>query len=295
MPIKTGKPPRLHPQAITAGKDLKQKKYNMDSVQIDLFPDLKVRRTRPSKEYGEFTDKFKVKHTTDDCYTPEAVYNAVRDWTVKEFGLEGRNIVRPFWPGGDFETYDYPENCVVIDNPPFSIYDKILKFYTEEGIDFMLFGPTLTLFKRYDCCYIVTGVTVTYANGAKVNTSFVTNIDKVNRIRCDRSLKEAIEEAGKSKKAELPVIKYPDCVVSSSLLCKASRVDFRVMKEDCAFIGYIGGQRIFGGGFLLSDRAAADRASADRASADRAVARRTIVPELDENAKAILKRLNKNT
>ena len=265
----------------------------MDSVQFDLFPDLNVRRKKASKEYGEFTDKFKVKHTTDDCYTPEAVYNAVRDWTVKEFGLEGRNIVRPFWPGGDFETYDYPENCVVIDNPPFSIYDKILKFYTEEGIDFMLFGPTLTLFKRYDCCYIVTGVTVTYANGAKVNTSFVTNIDKVNRIRCDRSLKEAIEEAekaGKAKKAELPVIKYPDCVVSSAILSKTSRVDFRVMKEDCAFIGCIGGQRIFGGGFLLSDRAAAERAAAERAAE-----RRTIVPELDENVKAILKRLNKNT
>ena len=35
--------------------------------------------------------------------------------------------------------------------------------------------------------------------------------------------------------------------------------------------------------------------TSDRAAADRAAARRTIVQELDENAKAILKRLNKNT
>ena len=119
---------------------------NMDAVQFDLFPDIKVRRTRASKEYGEFTDKFKTKLTTDDCYTPEPVYNAVLDWCIEKYGLQGREIVRPFWPGGDFEMYDYPENCVVIDNPPFSIYAHILDFYTNERpTDFFLFGPALTL------------------------------------------------------------------------------------------------------------------------------------------------------
>ncbi len=39
-------------------------------------------------------------------------------------------IVRPFYPGGDYENYDYPEGCVVVDNPPFSIFAKILDFYT---------------------------------------------------------------------------------------------------------------------------------------------------------------------
>ena len=258
--------------------------------QLELFREFPVKRKKYSKEYGEFTDKFKVKRTTDDCYTPEPVYNAVRDWTVKEFGLEGREIVRPFWPGGDFEIYDYPENCVVIDNPPFSIYDKILKFYIEEGIDFMLFGPTLTLFKRYDCCYIVTNVNVTYANGAKVCTSFVTSLDKVNRIRCDRSLKDAIDEAeqaGRAKKADLPVIKYPDCVVSSALLLKTSRVDFRVRKEDCALITHAGGKRIFGNGFMLSDRAAADRAAADRAAE-----RKKVVVQLLPDELEIVRKLN---
>ena len=264
--------------------------------QLELFRDLPVKRKKASKEYGEFTDKFKVKLTTDDCYTPEAVYNAVRDWTVKEFGLEGREIVRPFWPGGDFEVFDYPENCVVIDNPPFSIYDRILKFYTENGIDFMLFGPTLTLFKRYDCCYIVTSETVTYANGAKVGTSFVTSLDKVNRIRCDRALKDAIyeaEQAGRAKKADLPVIRYPDCVVSSALLGKTSRADFRVRKEDCAWITHAGGNRVFGNAFLLSDRAAADRAAADRAAADRAAAeRKTVVVQLLPEELEIIRKLN---
>ena len=56
-------------------------------------------------EYKAFVEKFKPKKTTDDCYTPENVYEAVRDWAVQEYGLEGREIVRPFWPGGDYERY----------------------------------------------------------------------------------------------------------------------------------------------------------------------------------------------
>ena len=55
-----------------------------------------------SKTYDEFVEKFKPKKTTDDCYTPPAVYEAVKDWVVKEYGLEGKEIVRPFYPGGGF-------------------------------------------------------------------------------------------------------------------------------------------------------------------------------------------------
>lgn len=35
-----------------------------------------------NEEYTEFVDKFKPKLTTDDCYTPPLVYDAVRDWAV---------------------------------------------------------------------------------------------------------------------------------------------------------------------------------------------------------------------
>lgn len=68
-----------------------------------------------SKTYEEFVDKFKPKKTTDDCYTPQYIYEAVKDWAVNEYGLQGREIVRPFYPGGDYENYTYPENGVVID------------------------------------------------------------------------------------------------------------------------------------------------------------------------------------
>ena len=51
-------------------------------------------------EYAAFVEKFKPKKTTDDCYTPDNVYAAVHDWAVKEYGLEGARIIRPFSPAG---------------------------------------------------------------------------------------------------------------------------------------------------------------------------------------------------
>lgn len=95
---------------------------------------------------NEFLEKFKPKLTTDDCYTPENIYACVRDWAVDRYGLAGAEVVRPFFPGGDYEHYDYPEGCVVIDNPPFSILSNICRFYDKRGIRYFLFAPALTLF-----------------------------------------------------------------------------------------------------------------------------------------------------
>ena len=98
------------------------------------------------ESYEEFVEKFKPKKTTDDCYTPPRVYEAVKDWVVKEYGIDPTKIVRPFYPGGDYERFEYPEGGVVLDNPPFSILSKILRFYDERGIAYFLFAPTLTIF-----------------------------------------------------------------------------------------------------------------------------------------------------
>lgn len=83
-------------------------------------------------EYEAFVEKFTPKKTTDECYTPALVYEAVRGWAVERYGLQGREIVRPFYPGGDYEHAEYPEGCVVIDNPPFSILSKICAFYQKK-------------------------------------------------------------------------------------------------------------------------------------------------------------------
>ena len=97
-----------------------------------------------SPEYEAFVDKFRPKLTTDDCYTPPEVYDVIRDWVLTEYGLEHVQIVRPFWPGGNYEQFEYPDGCLVLDNPPFSILTKICRYYLDRGIRFFLFAPSLT-------------------------------------------------------------------------------------------------------------------------------------------------------
>lgn len=147
--------------------------------------------------YDQFVDKFKPKLTTDDCYTPAAVYDAVAGWVAKEYKLDQSDFVRPFWPGGDYESYDYPEGCVVVDNPPFSILSKIVRFYDSRKIRFFLWAPSLTLFclrSAGDFAFLPVSVSVTYANGAVVSTSFVSNLEP-GCVRTSSELSDAIRMA----------------------------------------------------------------------------------------------------
>ena len=218
-----------------------------------------------SKTYEEFVEKFKPKKTTDDCYTPPSVYEAVKDWVVKEYGLGGKEIVRPFYPGGDFESYDYPEDCVVIDNTPFSILSKICKWYIEKNIKFFLFAPRLTLFSNnLDVTYIIDGAPpIVYENGARVNTSFITNLDTC-RIRSASGLRQVITKAQEESKPKgPPSYEYPDNIItSSSLEVLAKRdIEFRFEKDEVHFIKTLDMQRafkksIYGAGFLISDKKA---------------------------------------
>lgn len=175
--------------------------------------------------YEEFTAKFEPKRTTDDCYTPPEVYDCVLRWAHREYGFDLAKVARPFYPGGDYEREEYPQGCTVVDNPPFSILSKIVKHYQERGVGFFLFAPTLTCMGIRNCCKVVTGVGVTYANGASVNTSFVTNLDPAQArsapdLRAE--LDTAIERLRREKAKALPKYEYPrrgaDCAHAGALL-----------------------------------------------------------------------------
>ena len=227
-----------------------------------------------SAEYRAFVDKFKQKKTTDDCYTPENVYEVVVAWCVKEYGINREDIVRPFWPGGDYERFDYPGGCVVLDNPPFSIVSKIAQFYEFHGIKYFLFSPYLTNFTINCQCHVIAPATIEYENGAKVDTAFITNLDTV-LARTAPELTAALVAADKINRKEktkaIPKYVYPDHVLTAAMLGYISKygIDFRVRREDAASIRALDHQRakkksIFGSGFLLSEKAAAEKAAAER-------------------------------
>ena len=241
------------------------------------------------KSYEEFVEKFKPKKTTDDCYTPPGIYAVVRDWACKEYGIDLDKIVRPFYPGGDYEHYDYPEGAVVLDNPPFSILAKITAFYLERGIPFFLFAPSLTCFSARTCeegtNHLICDANIVYENGAVVRTSFVTSYGGDVVAQTAPELTRLINEEAKRQLREtvkeLPKYSYPDHVVTSALMQKYARygIDFKVPRGECVRIGRLDAQRpykkeIFGYGLLLSDRLAAEKAAAERAAREKAAAER---------------------
>lgn len=238
-----------------------------------------------TEEYRAFVDKFKPKLTTDDCYTPENVYQAVKDWAVRHYGLEGRKVLRPFYPGGDYQGAEYPEGCVVIDNPPFSILSEICRWYSEREIPYFLFAPTLTLFSvaAGGCNYVLAGVGVTYENGAVVNSSFVTNLGawKIETAPELYRLVKAADDANRHEAAaELPGYMYPPEVLTSAV-CRLAKYGqtLQIRAVDAVFVRALDAQRaegkaIFGSGFLLSEQATVERTAVERAAAERAAVER---------------------
>lgn len=240
-------------------------------------------------EYDSFVAKFEPKKTTDDCYTPPLVYAAIRDWVCKRYGIDPACIVRPFYPGGDFVNYDYPEGCLVLDNPPFSILSEICKFYLNKDIPYFLFAPSLTAFSVRTTAlrmnHIICDADITYENGAVVRTAFVTNLDKDIVAETAPDLREAIADAMRQIKSEtsktLPKYDYPMHVLTAAMMNKYAHygVPITICRNDCVAVSTLDAQRskkktIFGGGLLLSDRAAAERAAAESAAAERAAAER---------------------
>ena len=225
-------------------------------------------------DYEGFTEKFKPKKTTDDCYTPPAIYEAVLGWLKSQgYITDDTEIIRPFYPGNDYQAFDYTDGCVVVDNPPFSIYAQIVRWFIANGVKFFLFGPQLTLkVIGADVCYLPANVSITYENGAVVATGFVTNLINGVRMWTAPTLHRALKLASPPKKI-VPKNTYPLNLITCATFGKISsrEVDFKVMAEDCREIRQVESlarvkKSLFGGGWLLSTRAAAERAAAERAA-----------------------------
>ena len=244
-----------------------------------------------NEEYNEFLDKFENKKTTDDCYTPDLVYDAVARFVVEEYGASHENFVRPFFPGGDYQNFKYPADCIVVDNPPFSILAEIVRFYQERNIRFFLFAPALTIFSSCStACAICTAVSITYENGAQVSTSFITNLEDGLRFRSCPRLYEAVKNANtenqKALRKELPKYSYPDQVATATGIAYLSKygIDYRAKLSESYRISGLDSQKevgkaIFGNGFLISEKAAAEKAAAEKAAAEKAAATRWSLSE----------------
>lgn len=195
-----------------------------------------------SETYEEFVDKFQPKRTTDDCMTPQAVYDIVADWVAARYGVARSDMVRPFWPGADYEAFDY-NGRVVVDNPPFSILGKILKYYNENNIKYFLFAPMLTCFNHLDKCdAVLIKPAITYENGAKIRTAFLTNLPTDCKVEYSDYLSAALAPPTKA----LPKTPKPDnwwiaseCISQKRSILKSEFLSKKTKTPD--------GKNIYGG------------------------------------------------
>lgn len=219
---------------------------------VEMLPEIKRSKQEIFEDYDAFLAKFDkdAPKTTDDCFTPQPIYEAVLEWLRGQVNIEGRPIVRPFYPGGDYEKYEYPENCVVVDNPPFSILARIIRFYIAHKIDYFLFAPGLTLFSSSPegDCAVVAGAQIEYANKAKVLTGFHTSLFPGVKVMVAGTLNAAILKQHRVKCAPKRV--YSKNVITSALLHKFTKGnDVVIYNDEVAVAKELDcGVDLFGGG-----------------------------------------------
>ena len=270
----------------------------MKVQQMNLFGDIiiespvkRIGRNERFFDYESFVDKHETKKTTDDCYTPKEVYDVVKNYVGELTDLSDRAIVRPFYPGGDYKNFAYPEDCIVVDNPPFSIITKIVRWYEQAGIDYFLFAPHLTIFDCQASCSILTDASIKYANGAVVKTSFVTNIVPDLRVWVNADLRQRINDCCDTKEHPTEKKSYPDNVINAAAVGKflSRGINIKIPKSESEYVRNLdelneAGMRIFGGGMLLSDRIA-EIFGNERRNFEREV-------HLSEREQKIIERLN---
>lgn len=168
----------------------------------------------------------------------------------------------------------------MVDNPPFSIISQIAKWYADRDVKFFMFCQGTTAFSsayQSGCCVICTGTKITYDNGVRVDTSFLTNLEPGVQAMSAPDLYDKImtaNSAGKRRSAPKSKHKYPANVITSTILEKLSNsgISFQIRKRDSCFVRALDAQRkfgkaIYGAGFLISDKAAAEKAISEKEEA----------------------------
>ena len=248
-------------------------------------------------DYESYVAKFRdLPKTTDDTYTPPDVYEAVLQYLREEGKLtNAHTILRPFYPGGDYERAEYPENGIVIDNPPFSMFSKICKFYTARHIPFFLFGPGMTIatVSTYATAVIInTGLV--FENGANVRVNFASSLFPDVALMTAPRLNDLIRACpSQNQKKELPIYETPDELLSVSdlqTICNGG-IDFAVRRSECVRVRSLDlhpkRRGLFGDHFLIAKAKAKAQAQAK--------AKRTIHIPFSEREQRIVARLGADT
>lgn len=183
-------------------------------------------------------------NSLDECYTSPEVYDTVLNYAIERYHLQGKHIVRPFVPSGNYQQYVYDKNDVVIDNPPFSMTTKITKWYINHDIPFFLFingqyAVSLSRGLHGKATVIATNANCSFyhkPNNKLIKMGFVTNLEpKDIVIRGDVALTNKLNSLVKKK--ALNKYQYPKNIIrNSDVLTAINRgVELKLTTNNCLF------------------------------------------------------------
>ena len=96
---------------------------------------------------------------------------------------------------------------------------------------------------------------------------------------------------------KIPSYKYPENVISTAILNGLANVDLKIRRKEVLHIKALDAQRVkkkavYGGGYIVSDYAAARLKAARLKAARLKAARESVVWELSERERTLISRLN---
>ena len=147
---------------------------------------------------------------------------------------------------------------------------------------------------RTGCTLIACGASVTYENGARVNTSFVTNMLGDCLCCTAPELYRALNTAEKQMRPlnKIRKLSFPCNVLRVSSLSTMSKagIDFRIGKDEGCVVTKACQFKEFGNSILLSDKATERKLAAEKLAAEKLAAEKL---ELNACSLEIIARLNK--
>lgn len=231
--------------------------------------------------------------TTDDCYTPQDVYEVILEWLAPK--LRGKRVLRPFFPGGDYQRETYPADGVVVDNPPFSLLSQIVGFFLARGIPFFLFASGLTSIRQaLRATVIYTGRVIRYENGAQVPTCYVSSLfgdlGLMLAPELGARIRACASQAGKPSQQQY---RWPAVSVGSAELQYLAQYGghFELERSKLASMAGQPGITIFGGRLLIPTAEGRRLEDERRRLEDE----RRLVVELSERNQAAVDRLDRLT
>ena len=265
------------------------------SRQLSLFGEEQIERPKPKRprgsqssivfhDYESFLAKFADNpKTTDDCFTPKDVYEAVVKYVATVIDMSDKVVLRPFFPGGDYENAEYPENGVVIDNPPFSLFTKICGC-------------------KYGCTAVMVDNNIVWDNGAVVRVDFASNLFGDIMAMTAPKLRQMLAACpSQNVKKSLPSFAYPPEVVRVSdfhVICNGD-VEYALHRSECAITKKLDRKNRMFGDFFLASTEKGEAKEAARLRAQEVArlrvqeaARNAVTVELSPRERRIIERLN---